>query len=101
MMKIPKEIESRYISVLLPGVPTAEIKVVKVTDDEVIGVYDDGEEIHISQDKLIAYWLNIRRESRKISAKKRASKSTGRPPKSSESNDLSSRATITPDDELN
>jgi hypothetical protein len=102
MMKIPKDLESRYISVLLPGIPTANIKVSKVTDDEITGVYEDGEEIHISQDKLLAYWINTRRESRKISGKKASiSRSSRRHPKSSESNDLSSRATITQDEENN
>lgn len=100
MMKIPKELENRYISVLLPGIPTANIKVSKVTDDEITGVYEDGEEIHISQDKLLAYWINTKRESRKISGRKASvSRSTRRLSKSSESNDHMSEPIIIHDED--
>ena len=74
MFRITKEMENRFASILLHGIATIEIKIKKVSDDEVIGEYDDGEEIHINQDMICAYWPDPARERRKERAKNAAAK---------------------------
>ena len=56
MFKFPKELEGHYVSILVHGISTFEIKVTSVTDDEVIGTYSDGEEVHIRQEAVLVYW---------------------------------------------
>lgn len=74
MFRIPREMENRYASVLLHGIATIEIKIRRITDDEVIGEYDDGEEVHINQSMICAYWPDPAREERKKKAKIAAAK---------------------------
>ena len=74
MFRITKEMENRFASILLHGIATIEIKIKKVSDDEVIGEYDDGEEIHINQAMICAYWPDTARERRKERAKNTAAK---------------------------
>jgi hypothetical protein len=63
-MKIPKEMVGRYMSILLPGIPTVEIKIASITTDEIVGIYQDGEEIHIAHDKILAWWLDTGKAAR-------------------------------------
>ena len=72
MFRVPKDMENRFASILLHGIAT--IKIRKVSDDEVIGEYDDGEEIHINQAMICAYWPDPARERRKERAKNAAAK---------------------------
>jgi len=62
MMRIPIAMEGRYVSVLMPGLPTANIRITRITTDEIVGRYDDNDEVHISQDKLFAWWPDTRKE---------------------------------------
>jgi hypothetical protein len=61
MLRIPKDMEGRRLSILLPGIPVAEVKVQKITDEEVIGLYIDNEEIHINHNKVMAWWPSTRK----------------------------------------
>lgn len=60
MLRVPKEMEGRKLCILLAGVPTQEVKVTKINDDEIIGEYSDGEEIHVSHNKIMAWWITKR-----------------------------------------
>ncbi len=75
-MRIPKEMESRYATILLAGIPAAEVRIKKITDDEIIAEYDDTEEVHMAQDKVCAWWPDPKREravkNYKEAARKRA-----------------------------
>jgi hypothetical protein len=73
-MKIPKELEGKFLSLLLPGIPVCEIRLVSVGSDEIIAEYDDGEILHVNVDHLLAYWVDEKRASRKLAAAARASK---------------------------
>lgn len=66
---IGKELEEHYCSILLPGIPVVEVKVTKVTEEEVVGEYYDGEIIHIRQEAILAYWPD---EAKALAAAKRA-----------------------------
>jgi hypothetical protein len=63
MFKFPTEMEGRYCNLLLQNIPAAEIKVTKVSDDEIVGIYSDGEEIHINPAMLVAYWPDPKRDN--------------------------------------
>ena len=71
MFRIETGMKDRYCSILLQGIPVVELKVKTVTDDEVIGVYGDGEEIHINQSAIVAYWPD---QAKDMKARKRADK---------------------------
>jgi len=66
---IGKELEGHYCSILLPGIPATEVKVTKVTEEEVVGEYFDGALIHIRQEAILAYWPD---EAKTLAAAKRA-----------------------------
>jgi len=55
-MKLSKELIGRNMSFLIRGIPTVDIKVQEITDEEVVGTYPDGEEIHLSTDVIVGYW---------------------------------------------
>ena len=94
MFQIPKTLEGRYCSILLPGIPTQELRINKVTEDEIIGTYEDGNEIRISQKKILAYWPDKKKEARKIKASQVAKKkSTQDRPKSTETPESTEEAT--------
>lgn len=66
---IDKTLIGHYCSLLLPGIPTVEIKVTSVNEEEVIGEYFDGALIHIRQEAILAYWPD---EAKTLAAAKRA-----------------------------
>ena len=70
--RIPKTMEDRYCSILLEGISAVEVKIKKVDDTEVIAEYVDKEEIHINQEKIIAYWPDDAKMLRLRKAKERA-----------------------------
>ena len=74
MFRIGKDMEGRYCSILLQGIPVVEIKVKGITDDKIIGEYGDGEEVHINQSAVLAYWPDQAKDlkARKREAKKKA-----------------------------
>lgn len=79
MFRIPKEAEGRRVDMLLQNIPTMNVKVLTVTNEEVIAIHDDGEEAHINQSFVMAWWYSIRKEmseetKAKIKAKKEARK---------------------------
>ena len=55
-MKLSKELIGRNMSFLIRGIPTVDIKVQAITEEEVVGTYPDGEEIHLSTDAIVGYW---------------------------------------------
>lgn len=57
-MKFPKETEGRHVKILLANIPSIEVKVAKVSDDEIIATYTDGEEVHIAADHVAAWWYD-------------------------------------------
>lgn len=74
MFRIGKDMEGRYCSILLQGIPVIEIKVKSVTDDEILGDYGDGEEVWINNAMILAYWPDKAKDlqARKREAKKKA-----------------------------
>lgn len=58
MMKFPKETESRHVIILLANIPAIEAKVTKVSEDEIIATYTDGEEVHIAMNHVAAWWYD-------------------------------------------
>lgn len=62
MFKIPKEAEGRRLDILLQNIPTLNVKVSKVTDDEIIAVHDDSEEVHINQSFVMCWWYSMKKE---------------------------------------
>ena len=76
MFRIEQEMKDRYCSILLQGIPVVEIKVTEVTDDEVIGKYDDETLIRINHSFIMAYWPDKAkdlRERKRMEAKKKKS----------------------------
>lgn len=57
-MKFPKETEGRHVIILLANIPAIEVKVTKVSDDEIVAIYVDGEEVHIAVDHVAAWWYD-------------------------------------------
>lgn len=49
---------SRHVIILLAGIPAIEVKVIGLLDDEIIATYSDGEEVHISQAHVAAWWYD-------------------------------------------
>lgn len=76
MCRIRKDMEGRYCSILLQGMPVAEIKVKKVEEDFVIGEYDDNTDICINHAMVLAYWPDKAKDlqARKREEKRRAKK---------------------------
>ena len=72
MFKFPKELEGHYVSILVHGISTFEIKVTSVTDDEVIGTYSDGEDVHIRQEAVLVYWPDRAKALREKERSKRS-----------------------------
>lgn len=58
------EYVGRKVTLLVPGIPATDIKITKATDEQIVGTYDDGEEIHVSRYALVAWWESSRREMR-------------------------------------
>lgn len=73
-MLIPKEMEGRYCTFLLQGIPACEVKVKKILPDEIVATYQDEEEVHISPVHLVAWWPDPKRERSAISRKNAAVK---------------------------
>lgn len=73
---IPKEMVNRYCSILVQGIATLELKISSVTDEEIVGVHDDGEEVHIAQKWVMVWWPDPKREHSKKLARERAAKAT-------------------------
>ena len=71
MFRIGAAMKDRYCSILLRGIPVIEIKAKEVTDDEVIGDYADGSEVHINQSAILAYWPD---QAKDMKARKREEK---------------------------
>jgi hypothetical protein len=57
-MKFNREIESRHVIILLANIPAIEVKVTKVSEDELIATYVDGEEVHIATSHIAAWWYD-------------------------------------------
>jgi len=57
-VKFPKEAEGRHVMILLANIPTIEVKVAKVADDEIVATYTDGEEVHIATNHIAAWWYD-------------------------------------------
>lgn len=55
-MKLSKELIGRNMSFLIGGIHPVDVKVQEITESEVVGIYQDGEEIHINIDAIIGYW---------------------------------------------
>ena len=74
MFRIGKDMEGRYCSILLQGIPVVEVKVKKVEEDFVIGEYDDNTDICINHAMVLAYWPDKAKDmkARKREAKKKA-----------------------------
>ena len=72
MFKFPKELEGHYVSILVHGISTFEVKVAAVTEDEVTATYSDGEEVHIRQEAILVYWPD---RARALREKERSKKS--------------------------
>ena len=72
MFKFPKELEGHYVSILVHGVSTFEVKVTAVTEDEVTATYSDGEEVHIRQEAILVYWPDKAHALREKKMSKRA-----------------------------
>lgn len=70
--RVPKSLEGRYCSILLEGISTVEIRIKSIDDTEIVGEHAGGEEIHINQNKLIAYWPDEARTLKAQKAKERA-----------------------------
>jgi hypothetical protein len=80
MFRLPREAEGRRLDILMQNIPTLNVKVSKVTDDEIIASHDDSQEVHINQSFVMAWWYTTRKEmteetKRKIKEKKAISKS--------------------------
>jgi len=71
MMRIPKEMEGRKADILVEGIATLEVKIIKITDDEITAEHDDGEPVHISHDALRVWWETKRKEISQESIAKR------------------------------
>lgn len=71
-MKLPQEMEGRRACILLDGISTVEVKILKITEEELIATYNDGEEVHIATEYLRAWWPD-RRKIRKKRTKKDSS----------------------------
>jgi hypothetical protein len=79
MFGIPKEAEGRRVKILCQNVAAFELKVSKVTEDEIIGMWDETEEEHVSTKFIVAWSYATRKEmseetKRKIREKKAVSK---------------------------
>lgn len=55
-MKLPQEMEGRRACILLDGISTIEVKILQITEEELIATYSDGEEVHIATEYLRAWW---------------------------------------------
>ena len=73
-MKLPKELEGRRLHLLLSGISSMELKISKITSDEIIGEYEDGEEIHVDPEGLRAYWISKDKKPRKVLTKEQKEK---------------------------
>ena len=69
MFKFPKDLEGHYCTILVAGIASFEVKIASVTDDEVVGRYADGEEVHVRQEAVLVYWPN---KARTMQAKVRS-----------------------------
>ena len=54
--KFPKDLVGHYATILVHGIASFEIKITAVEEEEVIGTYSDGEEVHIRQEAILVYW---------------------------------------------
>lgn len=74
MFRIGKDMEGRYCSVLLQGIPVVEVKIRTVTDDHIIGEYADNTDVVINHAFVLAYWPDKAKDlkTRKREAKKKA-----------------------------
>lgn len=74
MFRIGKDMEGRYCSILLQGIPVVEVKIRTVTDDYIIGEYADNTDIVINHAFVLAYWPDKAKDlkTRKREEKKRA-----------------------------
>jgi hypothetical protein len=61
-MKLPKEMEGRYANLLMEGISVQEVKIQKITPEEVICTYGDNEEVHIATEFLRAWWPDPKRD---------------------------------------
>jgi hypothetical protein len=73
-MIIPKEMIDRRVSILMEGLPVADIKVLSSNATELLGSYDDGEEVHIDPTFIRAWWASSRKATDPEKAKERARK---------------------------
>ena len=73
-MKMPKEMEGHFCSILLAGIATQEVKIKRILTDEIIAEYIDKEEVHIDPNYIRAWWPDPRRDSSAINARKAAVK---------------------------
>jgi hypothetical protein len=98
MLRIPKDMEGRRLDILVQGITTIEIKVSKITDDEIIGEYKDGEEAHVSQSAVRVWWIPKRKEVSDVTkAKLRKAKRARDNPSQSEKAESTEEETDTPE----
>jgi hypothetical protein len=99
MLRIPKDMEGRRLDILVQGLPTIEIKVAKINDDEIIGEYADGEEVHVSHNAVRVWWVPKRQPLTKEQIEKRKrSKMTKDTAKSPEKAESTEEETDTPEE---
>ena len=97
MLRIPKEMEGRRLDILVQGLPVMEIKVSKISDDEIIGEYNDGEEVHVSHNAVRVWWIPKRQPLTKEQIEKRKrSKMLKDKPRSPERQESTEEETDTP-----
>lgn len=78
-MRLTKDAIGKRLNILLEGMPTAEVIVKSITEEEIIGEYTDGEEIHCSHEHLRAWWIAKKSpEKKKISTEQLQKMQEGR-----------------------
>lgn len=61
-MRLPKEAEGRRVDILLQNIPTLNVKITKVTDDEILAAHEDNEEVHINPNFIMCWWPSTKKE---------------------------------------
>jgi hypothetical protein len=60
--KLPKEAIGRRVKILMQNVAAYELKITSVTDDEVIGMWDETDEEHVNQAFIMSWSYSARKE---------------------------------------
>ena len=99
-MKIPKELEGHYCSILLAGIATQEVKIKRILQDEIIAEYTDKEEVHIDPEYIRAWWPDPKRDISAVNARKAAAKRKAQEgPRQRQTEDLTQKGTNTQEGE--